>query len=72
MSLRAPDVWRGERQFCSLSRRAHRWVVDNAWLTGPASDVVPAIRRVFTELPDPRAFTIWFSMAPLRELGWAL
>lgn len=46
----------------------HRWVVDNAWLTGPASDVVPAIRRAFTELPDPRAFTIWFSMAPQREL----
>ncbi|MDH6604600.1 FAD/FMN-containing dehydrogenase [Streptomyces sp. SAI-208] len=46
----------------------HRYFVDNAWLTGPASDVVPAIRKAFTEHPTPQTFTIWFSMAPLREL----
>ncbi|MEU4155185.1 FAD-binding oxidoreductase [Actinoplanes sp. NPDC026670] len=46
----------------------HRWAVDNAWLTGPAGDVVPAMRRAFTTLPNEKAFTIWFSMAPLREL----
>lgn len=46
----------------------HRWAVDNAWLAGPAADVVPAMRRAFTTLPNEKAFTIWFSMAPLREL----
>ncbi|WP_028642808.1 FAD-binding oxidoreductase [Nocardioides sp. URHA0020] len=46
----------------------HRWAVDNAWLTGPATTVVPAMRRAFTTLPNAKAFTIWFSMAPLREL----
>jgi FAD/FMN-containing dehydrogenase len=46
----------------------HRWAVDNAWLTGPAADVVPAMRRAYTTLPNDRAFTIWFSMAPLRTL----
>lgn len=46
----------------------HRWAVDNAWLTGPAADVVPAMRRAYTTLPNAQAFTIWFSMAPLREL----
>jgi len=46
----------------------HRWAVDNAWLTGPASDVVPAMRRAYTTLPNEKAFTIWFSMAPLRRL----
>jgi FAD/FMN-containing dehydrogenase len=46
----------------------HRWAVDNAWLTGPAEQVVPAMRRAFTTLPNEKAFTIWFSMAPLREL----
>jgi FAD/FMN-containing dehydrogenase len=46
----------------------HRWAVDNAWLTGPAAEVVPAMRRAFTTLPNEKAFTIWFSMAPLREL----
>ncbi|MDH6513750.1 FAD/FMN-containing dehydrogenase [Streptomyces sp. SAI-135] len=47
---------------------SHRYFVDNAWLTGPASDVVPAIRKAFTEHPTPQTFTIWFSMAPLRGL----
>ena len=46
----------------------HRWAVDNAWLSGPASSVVPAMRRAYTTLPNEKAFTIWFSMAPLRAL----
>ncbi|MBI4944364.1 MAG: FAD-binding oxidoreductase [Actinobacteria bacterium] len=46
----------------------HRWAVDNAWLSGPAEAVVPAMRRAFTTLPNDTAFTIWFSMAPLRAL----
>ena len=46
----------------------HRWAVDNAWLSGPAAEVVPAMRRAYTTLPDDKAFTIWFSMAPLRPL----
>jgi FAD/FMN-containing dehydrogenase len=46
----------------------HRWAVDNAWLTGTAGAVVPAMRRAYTTLPNAKSFTIWFSMAPLREL----
>ena len=46
----------------------HRWAVDNAWLSGPADRVVPAMRRAYTTLPNDKAFTIWFSMAPLRQL----
>jgi FAD/FMN-containing dehydrogenase len=46
----------------------HRWAVDCAWLSGPAAEVVPAMRRAYTTLPNEKAFTIWFSMAPLREL----
>jgi FAD/FMN-containing dehydrogenase len=46
----------------------HRYLVDNAWLTGTAQDVVPAMRKAFTDHPTPQTFTIWFSMAPLREL----
>ena len=46
----------------------HRWAVDNAWLSGAAADVVPAMRRAYTTLPNAKAFTIWFSMAPLRAL----
>jgi hypothetical protein len=46
----------------------HRWAVDNAWLSGSAAEVVPAMRRAYTTLPNEKAFTIWFSMAPLRQL----
>jgi hypothetical protein len=46
----------------------HRWAVDNAWLSGPAERVLPAMRRAYTTLPNDRSFTIWFSMAPLRQL----
>lgn len=46
----------------------HRWAVDNAWLSGPPAEVVPAMRTAFTRLPNEKAFTIWFSMAPLRPL----
>ena len=46
----------------------HRWAVDNAWLSGPVERVLPAMRRAYTTLPNDRAFTIWFSMAPLRQL----
>ena len=28
----------------------HRWAVDNAWLSGPAAEVVPAMRRAYTTL----------------------
>ncbi|MFI1486362.1 FAD-binding oxidoreductase [Streptomyces sp. NPDC020747] len=56
---------RGQR---TANPEGHRYLVDNAWLTGPAEEVVPAIRKAFTEQPTPQTFTIWFSMAPLREL----
>jgi hypothetical protein len=46
----------------------HRWAVDNAWLSGTADEVLPAMRRAYTTLPNAKAFTIWFSMAPLRAL----
>jgi FAD/FMN-containing dehydrogenase len=46
----------------------HRWRVDNAWLDGSPAEVVPLIRGAFLDLPNDKAFSIWFSMAPLREL----
>ena len=46
----------------------HRWAVDNAWLSGGVDEVLPAMRRAYTTLPNAKSFTIWFSMAPLRAL----
>jgi FAD/FMN-containing dehydrogenase len=45
-----------------------RYVVDNAWVEGPAESAVPAMRPAFTDLPTDRTFSIFFSMGPAREL----
>ncbi|HEX4443977.1 MAG TPA: FAD-binding oxidoreductase [Galbitalea sp.] len=45
-----------------------RYVVDNAWVDGAPDDIINAIEPLFRDLPTPGAFTIWFSMAPLRPL----
>jgi FAD/FMN-containing dehydrogenase len=46
-----------------------RYLVDNAWVDGDPADIIDAIEPLFRDLPTPGAFTIWFSMAPLRELA---
>ena len=45
-----------------------RFAVDNAWVTGNASAVVPVLHDAFTTLPTPQTFVLWFSMSPLRTL----
>ncbi|MFM1950604.1 MAG: hypothetical protein RL418_291, partial [Actinomycetota bacterium] len=45
-----------------------RYFVDNIWVDGEPGEIVRAIRPLFTDLPEPAAFTIWYSMGPLREL----
>jgi len=63
-----PDLEDHRVRQVQANPEGHRYLVDNCWLTGAPEKVVPAIRRTFTELPSPRSFVIWFSMAPLREL----
>ena len=46
----------------------HRYTVDNVWVDGSSDEIIDAIEPLFRDLPTPGAFTIWFSMAPLREL----
>jgi FAD/FMN-containing dehydrogenase len=46
----------------------HRWAVNNAWLQGSSDEIVPLIAPAFTNLPNPKSFTLWYSMAPLRAL----
>jgi FAD/FMN-containing dehydrogenase len=45
-----------------------RYTVDNAWVHGDPAAIIDAIEPLFRDLPTSGAFTIWFSMAPLREL----
>jgi FAD/FMN-containing dehydrogenase len=51
-----------------MNPEGHRYAVDNAWIDAPPERAVPALRNAFATLPTPGSFTIWFSMAPLREL----
>jgi FAD/FMN-containing dehydrogenase len=48
----------------------HRYVVDNAYLAGPADALVPALAPAFTGLPTAKSFSLWFDLAhlPARPL----
>ncbi len=53
----------------------HRYVVDNAYLAGDAAALIPALVPAFTDLPTPKAFSLWFDLAdapaphePARQL----
>lgn len=63
-----PDLEQHRADQVQANPEGHRYRVDNCWLSGTPEQVVPALRRTFTELPTPKSFSIWFSMAPLREL----
>ncbi|MEU5329098.1 FAD-binding oxidoreductase [Streptomyces parvus] len=43
----------------------HRYAADNAFLSGSASELVPALVPAFTELPTPRTFTVLGDFTPL-------
>jgi hypothetical protein len=47
---------------------SHRWVVNNAWLEGSPQQVSQVLAPAFNTLPNPKAFSLWYSMAPLRTL----
>ncbi|MDZ7879943.1 MAG: FAD-binding protein [Saprospiraceae bacterium] len=60
-----------EEQFAlqiEANPEGHRWTVNNAWLEGTPEEVSKTIAPAFTHLPNPKAFTLWYSMAPLRPL----
>jgi len=48
----------------------HRYVVDNAYLAGPADALIPAVTPAFTDLPTGKSFSLWFDLAhlPARAL----
>ncbi|HEY3882655.1 MAG TPA: FAD-dependent oxidoreductase [Trebonia sp.] len=49
----------------------HRYTVDNAYLTGTADALIPALTPAFTGLPTARSFSLWFDLAhlPARPAG---
>jgi hypothetical protein len=51
----------------------HRYIADNAFLTGPADALIPALTPAFTELPTAKSFSLWFDLTgqPARPLSGA-
>lgn len=45
-----------------------QYLADNIWLEGDPKEIVERIRPLFTDRPDPKAFTIWMSNLPTRPL----
>jgi hypothetical protein len=37
------------------------------YTNAPASELVPKLRELFTQLPSPRSHVFWFNWAPLRH-----
>jgi FAD/FMN-containing dehydrogenase len=55
----------------------HRYTVDNAYLAGPPSSLIPAMAPAFTDLPTAKSFSLWFDLAhlpgrPLPDMALSL
>lgn len=57
-----------KRQQVEANPEGMRYFVDNIWVDGDTEEIIDGIAPLFTDLPEPRGFTIWFSMGPIREL----
>ena len=41
----------------------HRYVVDNAYLSGAPGALIPALAPAFTDLPTAKSFSLWFDLS---------
>jgi FAD/FMN-containing dehydrogenase len=57
-----------KRQQVESNPEGARYFVDNIWVEGHTEEIVQKIAPLFTDIPEPQGFTIWFSMGPIREL----
>lgn len=57
-----------KRQQNESNPEGARYFADNIWVEGSTDEIVNKISPLFKEIPEPKGFTIWFSMGPIREL----
>lgn len=50
------------------NKTGNRFAVDNAWSNAGPDALTPLMLDAFTTLPSPDSYTLWYSMAPCREL----
>lgn len=64
-----PSNLKEQRQEQERQNPEHaRYRVDSLWVEGEPSKVIEHIRPMFSNLPTPGSFTIWFSNGPVRRL----
>ena len=44
----------------------HRYACDNFYTNASAAELVPKLRKLFTELPSPRSHVFWLNWGPTR------
>jgi FAD/FMN-containing dehydrogenase len=47
---------------------SHRYAVDCAWTDAPAAELIPLLKPIYTDLPTPGSFVIWYGWNPTRPL----
>ena len=52
----------------AMSPRGHRYAADCAWTDASADELAPLLRDLYTSLPTPQSFTIWYGWNPVRPL----
>lgn len=48
--------------------QGHRYACDNFYTNASAEQLVPRLRKLFTELPSPRSHVFWLNWGPTRPL----
>ena len=46
----------------------HRYATDCAWTDATAAELIPLLRPLYTDLPTPESFVIWYGWNPVRPL----
>ena len=71
-----PSTLREQRDEQERQNPEHaRYLVDNIWAEGDPAEVIERIEPLFSDLPTPESFTIWFSngiMRPLPDMAFSL
>jgi FAD/FMN-containing dehydrogenase len=52
----------------AMSPSSHRYAADCAWTDATADELAPLLRDLYTTLPTPQSFTIWYGWNPVRAL----
>jgi FAD/FMN-containing dehydrogenase len=50
----------------SADPKGHRYAADNIYTNASAAELVPKLRKLFTDLPSPRSHVFWLNWGPIK------